>query len=171
MSTPQKPRPKPPDLSLQGRLLLVLMVVVGYIVTFLSMSSQERSNLTAQQLVLGLSLGAIYLLLALYSHLLFDRVPAGWAEVLFFSVECSLILGIGLVLGTAGLWLFMVPLAAFAVERLAPRQRWLVYGTLFAIVVLPIGLRTGIWINALINGVTVGTAILFVAVFAQIALE
>jgi len=176
MSTPKNenstdPRPRPPDLNLQGRLLLVLMVVVGYIVTFLTMSSQERSSLTAQELVLGIAFGVIYLLLALYSRVLFDRVPAGWAEVLFFSVEISLILGIAFILGTGGLFLFVAPLAAFAVERLAPRRRWLVYGALFAIVVLSIGLRTGSWISALINGVTVGTAVLFVAIFAQLRLN
>jgi signal transduction histidine kinase len=147
------------------------MVVIGYVVTFLTMSGQERSGLTAQELVLGLSLGVIYLILALDGRVFFDRVPAGWAEVLFFSLEISLVLGIGLVLGTGGIWLFVVPLAAFAVERLAPRQRWLVYGALFATVVLSIGLRSGYWINALMSGVTAGTAIFFVAVFAQLRLN
>jgi signal transduction histidine kinase len=147
------------------------MVIAGFIVTFYTMSDQERSSLTAQELVLGISLGVIYLLLALYSHMIFDRVPAGWAEVLFFSLQISLILVIGLVLGTGGIWLFMVPLPVFAVERLAPRQRWLVYGALIAIVVLANGLPQGTWLNALINGVTVGTAVFFVAVFAQMRLN
>jgi signal transduction histidine kinase len=82
-----------------------------------------------------------------------------------------LVLGIGFVLETGGIWLFVMPLAAFAVERLAPRQRWLVYGALVATVVLPIGLRHGTWINGLINGVIASTAIFFVAVFAQLRLN
>jgi len=166
-----KSRPKLPASDRQGRLLLVFMVIAGFIVTFYTMSSQERSSLTIQEMVLGISFGVIYLLLALYSQVLFDRVPAGWAEALFFFVECSLVLGIGFVLGTGGIWLFVVPLSAFAVETLAPRRRWLVYGALFAIVVLSNGLPSGNWINALINGLTAGTAIFFVAVFAQLRLN
>jgi signal transduction histidine kinase len=166
-----KPRPLSPASDRQGRLLLVFMVIAGYIVTFVTMSSQDRTSLTVQELVLGISFGAIYLLLAVNSRVFFDRVPAGWAEALFFSVECSLVLGIGFVLGTGGIWLFAVPLAAFAVETLAPRQRWLVYGALVAIVVLSIGLRQGTWLGALINGLTAGTAIFFVAVFAQLRLN
>ena len=166
-----KSRPKPPTSDRQGRLLLVFMVIAGYIVTFVTMSGQERSSLTIQELVLGFSFGVIYLLLALYSQVFFDHVPAGWAEVLFFFVECSLVLGIGFVLGTGGIWLFVVPLAAFAVEMLAPRQRWLVYGALIAIVVLANGLPQGTWLNGLINGLTAGTAIFFVAVFAQLRLN
>jgi len=166
-----EPRPKPLDPDLQGRLLLIFVVVAGYIVTFYTMSSQERSSLTVQGLILGISFGVAYLLLAINSRLVFDRVPAGWAEVLFFSVACALVLGIGLVLGTGAIWLFVMPLAAFAVERLAPRPRWLVYGALVATVVLPIGLRYGVWISALLNGVTVGTAVFFVAVFAQLRLN
>jgi signal transduction histidine kinase len=166
-----KPRRLSPTLDRQGRLLLVLMVIAGYIVTFITMSNLDRISLTIQELVLGISFGAIYLLLAVNVHVFLDRVPAGWAEALFFLVECSLVLGIGFVLGTGGVWLFVVPLAAFAVETLAPRQRWLVYGALVATVVLSIGLRQGTWIGALINGLTAGTAILFVAVFAQLRLN
>jgi signal transduction histidine kinase len=166
-----EPRPDPPNLDFQGRLLLVFMVIAGYGVTFYTMSSQERSSLTVPGLILGISFGVVYLLLAINSHVIPDRVPAAWAKVLFFSVECFLILGIGLLLGTGGIWLFVVPLAVFAVEMLAPRQRWLVYGALFAVVVLSNGMQSGNWINALINGVTAGTAILFVAVFAQLRLN
>jgi signal transduction histidine kinase len=166
-----KPHSLSPASDRQGRLLLVFMVIVGYIVTFVTMSSQDRASLSAQELVLGIAFGAIYLLLAVYVHVLFDRVPAGWAEALFFLVECSLVLGIAFVLGTGGVWLFVVPLAAFAVEMLAPRQRWLVYGALITIVVLSIGLRQGTWIGALVNGATSGTAIFFVAVFAQMRLN
>jgi len=166
-----KPRPKTLDVDLQGRLLLVFVVIAGYAVTFYVMSSQERSSLTVQDIVLGISFGVIYLLLAMNSRLILDRVPAGWAEALFFTVECSLVLGIGFVLGTGAIWLFVMPLSVFAVEMLAVRERWLVYGALVATVILPIGLRYGTWINALVNGVTVGTAVFFVAVFAQLRLN
>jgi signal transduction histidine kinase len=142
------------------------MVIIGYIVTFAIISGEGRT-LTPLELLLGVSFGIIYLLLGLNDRVIFDRLPAGRVEVLFFSVQCALVFGIGLVLGTGGSLFIGVPLAAFAVERLAPRQRWLVYGALIAIVILPRGLRTGEWINALFDGVIAGAAVFFVAVFAQ----
>jgi signal transduction histidine kinase len=86
-------------------------------------------------------------------------------------VQCSLVFGIGLVLGTAGSVFIGAPLAVFAVERLAPRQRWLVYVALVAIVILPRGLRSGAWINALFDGIIACAAVFFVAVFAQMRLN
>jgi signal transduction histidine kinase len=166
-----KSRPKPPTSDRGVRLLFVFMVIVGYIVTFVMRSGQDGRELTLPELVLGFSLGAIYLLLGLNDRMIYDRLPAGWAEALFFSVQCSLVLGIGLLLGTGGTWLIGVPLAGFAVEMLAARQRWAVYVALVASVVLPQGLRHADWISALASSVTVSTAILFVAVFAQMRLN
>jgi signal transduction histidine kinase len=172
-----EPRPNPPTaLERQGRLLLVFMVIIGYVVTFVIGSGQQGKRFTVQELLLGFSFGVVYLLLALNDHVIFDRLPAGWAEALFFSVQCSMVLGIGWVLGPGGNWLIGVPLAAFAVERLAPRRRWPVYAALIATVVLPIGLRqTTTWtnalINVLINGVIAGSAVFFVATFAHMRLN
>ena len=75
--TSVEPRQKPVALDKQGRLLLVFMVIAGYAVTFFTMSGPERSSLTAQNLVFGISFGLICLLLALNSQMFFDRVPAG----------------------------------------------------------------------------------------------
>jgi signal transduction histidine kinase len=146
------------------------MVIVGYIVTFATVFGQGRT-LTSLELLLGVSFGVIYLLLGLNAPVIFDRLPVGWADVLFFSVQCSLVLGIGLVLGTGGSVFIGVPLAAFAVERLSPRQRWLVYAALVIIVILPRGLRSGAWINALFDGIIASAAVFFVAVFAQLRLN
>ena len=127
-----KPRPEPPAADRQGRLLLVFMVVAGYVITFALRSAQDEPELTLQAVLLGIALGVAYLFLGLYPRVILDRLPAGWAEALFFCVQCSLLLGIGFVLGTNGSWLIGLPLAVFAVEMLAPRQRWLVYGALIA---------------------------------------
>ena len=166
-----KPHPEPPAADRQGRLLLVFMVVAGYVITFALLSAQDGPELTPQALLLGIALGLVYLLLGLYPRLILDRFPAGWAEALFFSVQCCLLLGIAFVLGTNGSWLIGLPLAVFAVEMLAPRQRWLVYGALIAIVILPTGLREGNWLEALLDGVMASAAIFFVAVFAQMRLN
>jgi signal transduction histidine kinase len=120
---------------------------------------------------LGISFGVIYLFLGLNIRLFFDHFPPGWAEGLFFSIQCALVFGIGLVLGTDANWLIGIPLAGFAVEGLSPRWRWVVYIALVAALVLPIGLHDGSWIGALVNIATMGAAVFFVAVFAQLRLN
>lgn len=149
----------------------MFMVILGYIVTFVYIFAEDGRELTFQELFLGVSFGIVYLFLGLNDRLIFDRLPAGWADVVFFSLQCSMILGIGFMLGTGGIFLFGVPLAAYAVERLAPRERWVVYFALIVTVILPTGLRYGTWINAVINGALASTAIFFVAIFAQMRLN
>ncbi len=165
-------RPKPPvALERQGRLLFVFMVVIGYVVTFVIASGQPDRRFTFQELFWGFLFGVVYLFLGLNSHVILDRLPAGWAEALYLSVQCSMLLGIGWVLGTGGTWLIGAPLAGFAVEELAPRRRWPVYVAIIAAIILPIGLRYDTWTSALINGVTVSSVIFFVAIFAQLRLN
>jgi signal transduction histidine kinase len=154
----------------------VSMVVIGYVVTFVIRSGEQGGGrFTFQELLLGFSFGVVYLFLALNDQVIFDRLPTGWAEALFFSVQCALVLGIGWVLGPGGNWAIGVPLAGFAVERLTPRRRWPVYAALIATVVLPIGLRQATWTGALltmlINAVISGSAVFFVAAFAQMRLN
>ena len=166
-------KPRPRSFTSEGRikLLLILMVIVGYVVNFIFISAQDGRRLTPAELFWGISFGVLYLLLGLKASVIFDRVPAGWAEAGFFSVECALLLGIGLLLDTRGTWLIGVPLVGFAVEQLARGQRWAVYVALCASLVLPLGLRHGSWAGTLLSSVTVGTAIVFVAVFAQMRLN
>jgi signal transduction histidine kinase len=147
------------------------MVVLGHIISFAVTSGQSGRTLTPQQLVLGISFGIVYLLLGLNEHVFHERLPARRAAALFFSVQCGLLFGIGCTLGTGGLWLIGVPLVGFAVERLTPRQRWLVYAALIATVILPRALRTGDWINPLFDGAIASTAVFFVAIFSQLRLN
>jgi signal transduction histidine kinase len=167
----RKPRPKPFTSTRGIRLLLVLMVIVGYVVNFIFISAQDGRRLTPAELFWGISFGVIYLLLGLKADVIFDRLPGGWAEAGFFSVQCALLFGIGLLLETRGTWLIGVPLVGFAVEQLARGQRWAVYVALCASLVLPLGLRYSNWASTLLSSVTVGTAILFVDVFAQMRLN
>jgi len=147
------------------------MVIIGYVVTLVVSYGEYGRRFTFQQLFWGLSFGVVYLFLGLNDRVIFDHLPAGWAEALFFSMQCSLLLGIGWVLGTGGSWLIGVPLAGFAVERLAPRRRWPVYVALIAAVALPIGLRRAAWVDALFSGVITSPAVFFVAIFAQMRLN
>ncbi len=166
-------KPYPKSFTSAGRikLLLVLMVIVGYVVNFIFISVQDSRRLTPAELFWGISFGVVYLLLGLKANVIFDRLPAGWAEAGFFTVQCALLFGIGLLLDTRGTWLIGVPLVGFAVEQLARRQRWAVYVALCASLVLPLGLRHSNWASTLLSSVTVGTAIVFVAVFAQMRLN
>lgn len=165
-----KSQPKPPTLDREARLLFVSMVIVGYIVIF-AFNSINNRRLSDEELFLGITLGVIYLLLGLNNHVIFDHLPAGWADLLFFSVMCSLVFGIGQVLGIGGNVLIGVPLVGFAVERLKPWQCMVVYAALVAAVILPIGLRYETWISALINGIALSVVVMFLAMFAQMRLN
>jgi len=167
MSTPGNPKPGTTILDKQGNRLFVLMVVVGYVVTFAFIAVQERRPADSE-LFWGILFGVIYTLLGLYNHLIFDRIPRGWADLLFFSMQILLVFGIGQVLGVVGNLLIGLPLVAFAVERLKPWPRVPVYFGLTAAVILPIGLRFSPWGEALVNGLAAIAAILFVAVFADL---
>ena len=161
----------PPKIDKQARLSFVLMVVIGFAITLFLIFAQDERKLTSWEIALGFSSGVIYLLLGLNSNLIIDRLPTGWAEGLFFSVQCVLIFVIGYVLGTGATWLIGLPLVGFAVEMLTSRWQWLVYIAVIAVLILPIGLRHGSWTGALINIATIGAAVFFVAVFARLRLN
>jgi signal transduction histidine kinase len=146
------------------------MVIVGYIVT-LAFIAVEEIGVSRAGVFWGILFGVIYTLLGLFNQVIFDRLPAGWADLLFFSVQCSLVFGIGQVLGVVGNLFVGLPLVAFAVERLKAWPRWGVYLALTAAVIVPIGLRFPPWSSALVNGLSALTAILFVSVFAQMRLN
>lgn len=167
LSNNEKSRPKLLPADRQIKLLFAVMVVVGYIITLVLRSNQDGRELTLQELFFGTALGGVYLLLGLNTQRIYERLPDQWADVLFFSMQCVLVFGIGLVLGTGGNWLIGFPLAGFAVEMLEPRHRWAVYIALIAALILPIGLRHGSWIGALINSATLSAGVFFVAMFTQ----
>lgn len=154
----------------QLKMLFLIMVVVGYIVTFAFIAVDDTRSVTLKEAILAMALGIIYVTLGLADHLIYDRMPASWANTVFFTVECSLLFAIGWVLGIGGNFLMAVPLVAFAVERLTPRWRWLLYVSVAAIVVLPV-LQIESWTSVWINGLTAITVIIFVAMFAQLRLS
>jgi signal transduction histidine kinase len=146
------------------------MVIVGYVVTFAFNAILPR-RFTAEEHFWGILLGVIYLAVGLNERVIFDRLPAGWADLLFFSVQCSLVFGIGMLLGHGGNVLIGVPLVVSAVERLKPRPRLAVYAALVAAVLLPVGLRFETWTSALLSGMTLSVLVVFLAVFAQMRLN
>ncbi len=154
----------------QGKALLLFMVVVGFVVTF-AVSSSSDEVYTAQRLITGISFGVIYLILGVFDLEILRRFSVNTRNAVFFSIQISLVFGIGWTLGPGGHWLMGLPLAGMAVNRLSPRWRWLVYAALIATVILPIGLRYSTWETALLNGFIISTAIFFVVVFSQFRLN
>jgi len=153
----------------QWRTLLIFMVVVGYIATFAT-AANGSTNFTALQVVVGIIFGIIYLIVGMFDGELLGHFAANVRNIIFFGIQCSLVLGIGMLLCPGGSWLIGLPLAGIAVERLSPRWRWVVYVTVLLVVVLPIGFYST-WGEALMNGGIITTAIFFVIMFTQLRLN
>ncbi len=153
----------------QARNLLIFLVVVGYIVTFFT-ASRNAVHYTALQIIVGVLFGATFLILALFDEELLGRFSQNARHLIYFSVQCALVLGIGLVLGPGGNWLIGLPLVSVAVERLHWRGRWLVYLGVMATAILPI-LYHSTWDTALMNALFISPGILFVALITQIRLN
>jgi signal transduction histidine kinase len=154
------------SLQQQSRTLLLFLVVVSYIVTFATWA-QGDDQYSAFQLIAGIIFGCIYLIFGFFDAELLRRFPLAARNAIYFSVQCALVLGIGMALGPGGNWLIGIPLVGLAVERLSPRSRWYVYISVLLGFVLPI-LRYSTWIFALTNTFIIATAIAFVAIFTQV---
>ena len=153
----------------QWRTLLIFMVVVGYIATFASAASGGE-QFSALRIVLGVIFGIVYLILGMFDTEILGRFSENFRNILYFSIQCLLVLGIGMLLGPGGSWLIGLPLAGIAVERLSPRPRWAIYVAVMVVIVLPIGFYST-WSTALINGAIISTAIFFVVLFTQLRLN
>jgi len=155
--------------QLQWRTLLIFMVVVGYIATFAT-AADSLANFTGLQIAVGVMFGIAYLILGMFDNELLGRFPDNVRDIIYFVVQCSLVFGIGMLLGPGGNWLIGLPLTGIAVERLSPRWRWVVYVTVLLVVVVPIGFYST-WGEALMNGGFITPAIFFVVMFTQLRLN
>jgi signal transduction histidine kinase len=153
----------------QGRTLLLFLVVIGYLVTFIG-GVRSSVQYSIARLVIGISLGAVYLVVGMFDVELFRRFSLRVATALYFSIQLILVLAIGLVLGPGGTWLIGMPLSAVAVERLSPRLRWFVYTGILAAIILPIVYHSTLD-TALMNVLFISPAIFFVALISQIRLN
>ena len=153
----------------QWRILLIFMVVVGYLATFAT-AAGGTMHYSAPQLIAGIIFGIIYLILGMFDAELLGRFPENVKNGFYFSAQCLLVLGIGLLLGPGGTWLIGLPLAGIAVERLSPRWRWVVYFSVLLAIILPIVYYSTLK-DALLNGAFISTAIFFVVIFTQLRLN
>jgi signal transduction histidine kinase len=153
----------------QSRNLLIFMVVIGYILTFIT-ASGGGVRYTAFRIIIGILLGIGYLALGLFDTELLQRFSSNSRNLIYFSVQCGLVLGIGLILGPGGNWLIGLPLASLAVERLSPPWRWPVYLSIPLAVALPI-LYYSTWETALMNALLISSGIIFVVLFTQMRMN
>ena len=153
----------------QWRTLLIFMVVVGYLTTF-AQGMEGGVYYSAERLVVGVLLGIIYLITGMFDTELFGRFTETVQNILFFTIQCLLVLGIGMLLGPGGSWLIGLPLVGFAVERLSPRSRWAIYIAVLLVIVMPIAYYSTLD-TALMNAAIMSTAIFFVVLFTQLRLN
>jgi signal transduction histidine kinase len=153
----------------QSRNLLIFLVVAGYIVTYLN-ASKGGMQYSVAQVVIGILFGVVYLIMGMFDNELLHRFPENTRQIIYFSTQCFLTLGIGWTLGPGGNWLIGLPLASLAVERLSPRWRWLVYLGILAATILPI-LHYSTWDAALMNALFISPGIFFVVMVTQIRLN
>ncbi len=153
----------------QDRNLLIFLVVVGYIITFITAANGD-SKYSALQVVIGILFGVCYLVMAMFDTELLRHFSSDTQNLVFFSIEIALVFGIGWTLGPGGNWLMALPLASIAVDRLSPRGRWPVYLGIVASFVLPI-LRYSTWDAALMNGLVISAGIFFSVLVSQMRLN
>jgi hypothetical protein len=78
----------------QSRNLLLFLVVVGYIVTFIT-ASRSDVQFTALQVMVGVLIGVVYLIIGMFDTELLQRFPENTRNIIYFSVQCLLVLGMG----------------------------------------------------------------------------
>ncbi|MBP6471434.1 MAG: sensor histidine kinase [Chloroflexi bacterium] len=155
------------DVEVQARRSILIVVVIGYLVTFLGAFSSEGYGGTLQETILAILLGVIYTWLCISADAFYLRVQSRWANPLYFGLQISLIFAIHWLIGPGGIWLVSLPLAAMAVERLTPLWRWPVYLAILAGMFVSIGFRYNQWESATFFAVSVSPAIFFVVVFTE----
>ncbi len=155
------------DVEVQARRSILIVVVIGYLVTFLGAFSSEGYSGTLTETILAILLGVVYTWLCISVDAFYLRIQSRWANLLYFGLQISLIFAIHWLIGPGGIWLVSLPLAAMAVERLTPLWRWPVYLAILAGMFVSIGLRYNQWESATFFAVSVSPAIFFVVVFPE----
>ena len=153
----------------QSRNLLIFLVVVGYIITFIT-ASAGQAQFTAIQIIVGILFGVAYLILGLFDTELLKRFSPNTRDVIYFSVQIALVFAIGMTLGPGGNWLMGLALSSVAVDRLPPRWRWPVYLGIVASFVLPI-MHYSTLETALMNGLIISVGLLFGVLLSQARLN
>lgn len=165
--------PRRIDLTQTGNLATYVVVIVGFVVTYITFFAErgapDGASVSGTELAVATALGAIYL------WLLVADIPAQYAtssqsaKAIIFVLLVALLLAIEFLLGGAYIiWLISMPLIALATTDLPPGPRWLVYLATLLGVVLPLYLQYNEWEAPLYNALTFITAFVFVIAFVRL---
>ena len=146
---------------------VVVVVVIGYAVTFLGAFSSNGYQGTAVETVLGIIFGIVYVLFLVFDQLYFERFPSGWGTAVYFIIQLSLIYAIHWLIGPGGIWLVSLPLASQAVGYLTGIWRWVIYAAILFGLMIPLVFRYDLAESAIYFAISVAPAILFVVVFTN----
>jgi signal transduction histidine kinase len=156
------------DIEKQSVWTMILVIVIGYVVTFLGAFSINGFTATPFEIAASILLGAVYTLLAYYDVAFFGRFPSGWGKAAYFTIEIALIYGIQWLIGPGGIWLVSLPLAALAASHLQGVWRWVIYIAILMGMLVPLGLRYDLWEAGFYFILSVSPALFFVVVFTRL---
>jgi signal transduction histidine kinase len=159
------------DIHKQSLWTVLVVVIIGYAVTFLGAFSSDGYQGTAVETGLSILLGAAYVLFLLFDQVYFERFSGQWGTAVYFIVQLSLIYAVQWLIGPGGIWLVSLPLVSQAVEYLSGLWRWMIYaGVLFGLM-LPLIFRYGVVEESIYFAISVSPAILFVVVFTNMGIN
>jgi len=78
----------------QARTLVIFLVVVGYILTFIT-AAKGTAQFSALQIVIGVLFGVAYIILGMFDTEILQRFPANTRHALYFFIQIALVFGIG----------------------------------------------------------------------------
>ena len=164
------------SLEPQVKLGLITAVVVGYVAHFISISTADAGEFpfTLITVVVAIFMGVIYVFVELRQLAYFARFSSKWTTPLFFFTQLMFLLIIQFLLAVelfGGIWLVPLPLVPTVVRRLKPRWRWLIYASIVAVVVLPLGIRFGDWSGAMERALLFSPALLLMTVYSGLLLR
>jgi signal transduction histidine kinase len=165
--------PRRIDLNQTGNVATYVVVIVGFVVTYISFFAErgtpDGASVSGTELAVATVLGAIYLWLLVSDFPIRYVSTSNSAKAIYFIILVALMLAIEFLLGGAYvIWLISMPLIALATTDLSPLPRLLVYLAALLGVVLPIYLQYNNWEAPLYNALTFVTALVFVIAFVRL---
>lgn len=155
-------------LERQGILTAIIVVAIGYAVTFVGFLLDASLPVALAGIVVAVLLGIVYVFLLSRADDFFVRFPSSWGKLAYFSIQLILVIAVQFILVGPGTWLIPLPLVGVAVERVSPRGRWPIYLAIILGLTLSVGIRTGDWDSAINTPLLLTAALLFVVVITQL---
>jgi signal transduction histidine kinase len=159
------------DVDKQSLWTVIIVVIIGYAVTFLGAFSFGGFQGTAVETILSIILGIAYLLFIIFDQIYFQRFSSRWGTAVYFIIQISLIYAIHWLIGPGGIWLVSLPLVSQAVEYLSGIWRWVVYAAILFGLMVPLIFRYDEVESAIYFAISVAPAILFVVVFTNLGIN